>query len=388
MKNKSNGSLLGAFPKADKEAWIATATKDLRGGSFDEKLIWKTAEGFDVAPFYTSEDLKDLKYQNGYMNMVPGMVETDASPRHWINQQQIVVEDIAKSNEKALHALLNGADGIDFVLNNQVSQEELRELLKDLLLPSCEISFVINQSPAEFIAYFTSFSREKGFDPGRLYGSLSYDLKALEKDREALPLFIELPHFRGLVIKQKTTEIGSTGKGLGLLLADAVDLVESLQGNGAGLNELFSNIQFELQLGDDYFTEIARLKALRFLFHRIMQQYGVQNIPADSIDIHAVTSITIDSQTKEDPYLNMLSNTGKAMAAVIGGCNSLTVLPHNEGIEPTDAFAEHIARNVSNILKEEAYFDKVLDPAAGSYYIMNLTHEISRKAWEHFTQLV
>jgi methylmalonyl-CoA mutase len=104
------------------------------------------------------------------------------------------------------------------------------------------------------------------------------------------------------------------------------------------------------------------------------------------VQIHAFTTISLDDKTKADPYLNMLSNTSQAMSAILGGCDLLTVYPHNRGIEPTDDFGKRIARNISVILREEAYFDKVADPAAGSYYLEKLTDQFSASIWEAFRQ--
>ena len=130
------------------------------------------------------------------------------------------------------------------------------------------------------------------------------------------------------------------------------------------------------------------MRAIRQLLTQMAICYGLVDFRPNTLSIHAVSTIAVTDETTADPYLNMLSNTHQAMAGILGGCNRLTILPHTEGLSAVTPFAERIARNVAIILKEEAYFDKVADPAMGAYYMEILTEELAKYAWICFQQKI
>jgi methylmalonyl-CoA mutase len=152
-----------------------------------------------------------------------------------------------------------------------------------------------------------------------------------------------------------------------------------LTDKGIEANKIASKMQFSFSISTNYFFEIAKLRAARKLWQLVLEQYEIENT---SMNIHSETSI--ETSSKEDVNFDILRNTTKAMSAIIGGCDSLTVRPHDT---EKMSFANRIARNVQNILKEEAFFDKVKNPADGSYYIENLTEEIASKSWSLFQQI-
>ncbi|MCK5207219.1 MAG: methylmalonyl-CoA mutase, partial [Cyclobacteriaceae bacterium] len=154
---------------------------------------------------------------------------------------------------------------------------------------------------------------------------------------------------------------------------------------GISAEMVIRNMEFCLPVGTDYFLEIAKLRTLRILFYKIAESYGLSEYDPGSLNIHSVSSSW--TKTVYDPYVNMLRNTTEAMSAVIGGCNALTISPYNENFEQPTELSKRISRNVSNILKEESYFDKIVDPSAGSYYIENITDELVQKAWQLFTEV-
>jgi methylmalonyl-CoA mutase len=144
-------------------------------------------------------------------------------------------------------------------------------------------------------------------------------------------------------------------------------------------------MQLEMSIGTSYFMEIAKLKALRILFSLIARKYGLEYYTPYQLFIHSTSSLW--SKTIYDPYVNMLRNTTEAMSAIIGGCNALTIYPHDTREDRSDDLGHRISRNISIILKEESYFDKTADPAAGSYYIEKLTDQLVRKALELFKEV-
>ena len=164
-------------------------------------------------------------------------------------------------------------------------------------------------------------------------------------------------------------------------LAQGVEYLNRLTEKGISPKQIADKIQFNLGTGSNYFFEIAKIRAIRILWNTILEHYKV----ADSIMyIHSETSINNDYE--EDENYNILRNTTRAMSAIIGGCDSLAVKPHDISNNKLD-FSNRIARNIQHLLKEEAFFDKVTNPADGSYYIEQLTDEIASKSWKLFQEI-
>ena len=164
------------------------------------------------------------------------------------------------------------------------------------------------------------------------------------------------------------------------LLNEAVSCFENLSMAGISAERIAENITLEVIIGNNYFFEIAKLKAIRILFYQLAKIYEAKNFSPSQVKIHCTTALLKD---KEQINNNMLSNTTQAMAAIIGGCDSLCVKSH----DVEEGFSNRIARNVSSILKEESYLDKVADPAAGSYYIEVLTDKLVKNAWDEIQNL-
>lgn len=374
------------FSEVDKKGWKEQIIKDLKGADYDEKLILKSKEGFDIAPFYHQEDAQELRHHqyNGWRSEA---LINSLSPRQWENRAYIEVDDLAKSNKAAILALQNGADGIEFKLTQSVDHDDLRVLLNDILLEYCAVSFSTDQSLVSFGRVFVEYIRSQQYPLDKITGTLKGDhTKLTDTERnEYINLFSELANYR--VFTVEATDAETTTGQLAQILDTTISLIDHLSKEGLKVDVIILKLEFRIHAVNDYFKQIASLRALRMLLDLVVKQYGVNDFDAANLNIHCITAILVDDATKADPYLNMLSNTNQAMASIIGGCDSLTILPHNLGIEDVGQFALRIARNVSNVLKEESYFDKVADPSSGSYYIEDLTHKIADKSWELFQGL-
>ena len=168
-------------------------------------------------------------------------------------------------------------------------------------------------------------------------------------------------------------------------LAMGCEYMDQLTSRGISSDLAASKIRFSFGTGSDYFPEIAKLRAARLLWSVVLNGYHPAKDENIRMDIHSVTSEW--NKTIYDPYVNMLRTQTEAMSAILGGTDSLTVEPFDTVFRQPDDFSERIARNQQLILKEEAYFDKVADPAAGSYYIENLTNLIADNSWKLFIEL-
>ena len=158
-----------------------------------------------------------------------------------------------------------------------------------------------------------------------------------------------------------------------------------LTGRGLSAGQAASKIRFSFGTGSNYFFEIAKLRAARLLWAMVTEAYKPENILNCRMEIHSVTSQW--NKTVYDPYVNLLRTQTEAMSASLGGTDSLTVEPFDIAFRKPDDFSEHIARNQQLLLKEEAFFDKVADPGAGSYYIEKLTSLIAENSWKLFVEV-
>jgi methylmalonyl-CoA mutase len=163
------------------------------------------------------------------------------------------------------------------------------------------------------------------------------------------------------------------------------EYMSQLTGRGLSAGISASKIRFSFGVGSDYFPEIAKLRAARLLWSVITFGFQLENKENIKMDIHCVTSKR--NKRAHDPYVNMLRTQTEAMSAILGGTDSLTVEPFDATFRQSDEFSERIARNQQIILREESYFDKVADPAAGSYYIENLTKLIAENSWKLFVEI-
>ncbi len=392
-ENPQTKKLFSEFNPATATEWQERAKKDLRDTPL-EQLTWHTYEGISIKPYYTKEDIAQLQTTNQEPGTYPYLRGTNTNI--WLNLQEIKVEGNAQpAIDKAADALSRGADGIHFI----IPQPELFDivyLLSKIDLNECFIGFTFPNKLDHFPSRLhgklpanqVASASLKGFikyDPMTAKGELTREEnKALA---EIMDLAKESPDFYGITISGTNfSSIGaSITQEIAYTLNAATDYINRLTNAGQPIEAVLQDIQFHLSAGTNYFFEIAKLRALRLLWSAIVEAYGVDKSIAGKLRIHTSTSSWY--QTTLDSYTNMLRVTTEAMSAVIAGTDSLTVSPFDSTYRKSDEFSERIARNVSIILKEEAYLDKAIDPAAGSYYLETLTNELATKAWDLFKEV-
>lgn len=392
---KSSQNLFSEFPGISKKEWKDKTISDLKGADFDKKLVWRTLEGFDLQPYYTSEDLENLHYLTKFQGSMLNIEDGSQGPRFWVNREKIVVSDAVSANRAAIEGLNSGADGLIFDLTGK-ENVDIKKLLNNILPLHCSVSFIADRDAARLIKGYFTYESENHIETSQLFGSLNYDpirnltLKgAMARDgfnvlKDIIQITDVADRFFGLTVNgSQFQNAGSAlSQELAFSLSVAVEYIDRLGALGIEPEKVIRNLEFSMSIGTDYFLEIAKLRALRVLFYKIAETYGLKDYDPGDLSIHSISSRW--TKTIYDPYVNMLRNTTEAMSAIIGGCNSITNSPYNENFEPVTAFSKRISRNVSNMLKEESYFDKVVDPAAGSYYIENITDQMIKKAWEIF----
>jgi methylmalonyl-CoA mutase len=340
--------LLNDFTKLTKQDWIQAATLETEGKNPLETLAWQVGS-IHGSPYYDKSDLP------GETSVLQPSGDPVLGPRGWFNLPLVTVYDEKKANTLGLDHLKNGADGILFDLRSK-SNISVEQLLEGIEWPHCFLTFWTTKDNEKNIQAIHSHVAKKNWQPESLQGFLLWD----EIPQDSLDIaskFKNFTQFRSLLFQPKSE--------------DPLDqIIECLR--TASNHDVSSRIGFSIPVGTDFFFEIARLKSLRALLKNIYSESESEPF------IHTLSTTWIKDSFQ--PHGNMLKSTTAAMAAVAGGCNALTVYPENEA----DATMNRIARNVSNILREESHLSKVADTTAGSYYVESLTNQLIKKVWAVF----
>ncbi len=393
--------LFQEFPPVTTEEWIKKIEKDLKGKPF-EKLIKKTEEGFDIKPFYREEDLENLSHLDVLPGYFPFVRGKNPHKNQWLVRQNIQVTDIEKANQKALDIRMKGVDSLGFIFPEGMNpdEKELESLLKNIRADIMELNFS-GGDPVALVQAIDSLAKKYNRDLEKVRGSVETDplgfyslngyfKNGKEESFKMLPELFKagkhLPSFQLITVNASIFHNagGSIVSELAFALAMATEYMTFLTDNGIPADEAAGKIRFHFAIGSDYFMEIAKFRAFRYLWAKAANAYGIENPENAAATIHASNSLW--NKTVYDPYVNMLRTTTENMSAIISGVDSITVLPFDATFTQPDDFSERIARNQPLILKEESYFDKVSDPAAGSYYIENLTKELIDHAWKLFLE--
>ncbi|HEX3036556.1 MAG TPA: methylmalonyl-CoA mutase family protein, partial [Thermodesulfobacteriota bacterium] len=401
-------NLFEEFPPVSTEEWKATMGKDVKGASF-EKLVWKPYENFEIKPFYRAEDLDSLDYLT---NELPGefpYVRGSRTNNDWQVCEYIRETAIKRANQIAQDGIGRGLTSLTFVCEVEddrifgvpvQSQRDMALLLKDIPIEAVSVHFRCGRGALAILSMFVNEARGRGIGLDTLRGSVDADpINYLElngsfynRQQESFDevrvivsyLNQHMPDFKGLEVHGYTFHDSgaSTVQELTFTLASGVEYLDRLTSMDLTVDQITRHMTFSFSVGSNYFLEIAKLRAARLLWAQIVDQFKPQDEKSTAMTIEARASSW--NKTIYDPYVNMVRGTVEAMAAAIGGCDRLTVLPFDETYKPASEFSRRIARNTQIILKNESYLDKVIDPAAGSYYIENLTDMIAKESWSLF----
>ncbi|WP_304194827.1 methylmalonyl-CoA mutase small subunit [Phocaeicola plebeius] len=408
----SKEKLFSDFSPVSTQEWMDKITVDLKGADFEKKLVWRTNEGFKVKPFYRQEDLEGLKTTEGLPGQYPYIRGIKKDDNTWFIRQDITVNDAAEANAKALDILNKGVDSLGFHIKaKELNAEYLDTLLKDICCECVELNFsTCQRHTLQLAQLLVAYFQKKGYAPEKLKGSLNFDpiSKMMQKGKdvsaviatgkELVETLAAYPHFRCIAVN--SVQLNNAGayiyQELGYALAWGNEYLNQLVEAGVPAALAAKKIKFNFGISSNYFMEIAKFRAARMLWADIVKQYApkcprtdCKNTGADGtcycackMVAHAETSNF--NLTLFDAHVNLLRTQTEAMSAAIAGVNSITVSPFDKAYETPDNFSERIARNQQLLLKEESHLNRIVDPAAGSYYIENLTVAIAKQAWDLF----
>ena len=411
MRN-STEKLFSEFPPVSTEQWMKQIIADLKGADFEKKLVWKTNEGFDVFPFYRAENIENLKTIDSLPGKFP-YVRGIKKDNDWFVRQDIEVENIADANAKALTILNKGVTSLGFeIAREDVSKENIALLLNGIDAESIELNFTTcSLHSVRLIRILVDYFKEKNYDLTKIRGAVNLDFigrilrkgvvreEWIEQMVEAVKASAELRHFKAIVVNAYLfSNAGSfITQELGYALAWGNELLSRLVEAGIDPAPAAKKIKFNFGIGSNYFLEIAKFRAARWLWAQIVKAYeptcyrdcpnqGPNNECRCSGKMSIFAQTSSFNQTIFDPYVNLLRTQTETMSAGIAGVDSLLVTPFDESFQTPNEFSERIARNQQLLLKEECHFDKITDVSGGSYYIESLTQSIAQEAWKIFLE--
>jgi methylmalonyl-CoA mutase len=328
----ASDKLFAEFPPVSTEEWQAAVGKD---------LLWKSDDGITVKPFYRSEDLADI---------APGRRHSHAG---WQIRYEIAEPDPGRARTIALEALARGAHEVAFSGTTLESADDIRALTRGI---EAAVHFRFGEDAGRILEIL----------PAGLRGSLDYDPVALGAELSPTVRRFAATDFSSVAVNADTYHnAGATAvEELAFAFAAEAHYFRELGEVSAG------QLVFNFAVGGNYFFEIAKLRAARRVW--------AQRHPSHPMRMHTRTSLW--NKTIYDAHNNLLRTTTEAMSAAIGGTDSMTVGAFDEVYRRPDDFSRHLALNTQLILGEEAHFDKVADPAAGSWYVEWLTEQIAREA--------
>jgi methylmalonyl-CoA mutase len=408
----------------DLDAWRAAASRDLKGADPDE-LVWETPEGIAVKPLYTGADVEGLDPAvvdslPGFEPFLRGVRATMYANRPWTIRQYAGFSTAEESNAFYRRNLAAGQMGLSVAFDLAThrgydsdhprvegdvgkagvaidSVEDMKILFDEIPLDKMSVSMTMNGAVLPTLACYIVAGEEQGIDRAQLSGTIQNDiLKEFmvrntyiyppEPSMRIVADIIEytaanMPRFNSISISgYHMQEAGATAEQeLAFTIADGLEYVRFAIDRGLDIDKFAGRLSFFFAIGMNFFMEVAKLRAARLLWHRVISRFEPKDPRSAMLRTHCQTSGV--SLTEQDPYNNVVRTAFEAMAAVLGGTQSLHTNSFDEALGlPTD-FSARIARNTQLILAEETGVPNVVDPLGGSYYVEALTASLAEKAW-------
>jgi len=403
-KEQTHSLLLDDFPNISKESWKKEVQKKIKTPGSYKDLIWITEDGIEVEPLYTKEEAKDFLFTKspppGKFPFVRGTRKKDNG---WLLTEDIKLASVKDAARDSLGTIERGADSLTFILESKIKTKVVETLIKDIDPLSTRINFALRENPKKVCDSFISSCRRKGIDTRKLCGILFFDPLShlLERGSSLTPLDDNVgeiaetirylsdtaPGYAAFSVKSSTFKnSGATiAQELAFTLAAGVEYMVLLGRKKIDADRARRHLVFSFSSGSSYFSEIAKLRAARALWAKIVEEFSPSSDESTKMKIHCST--TTFNKTIYDPHVNILRTTLEAMASIIGGTDSLTVHPFDSHYREPDEFSRRVARNIQLVIRNESRLDVVTDPGGGSYHIEKLTHSISEKSLELFQEI-
>ena len=410
------------FPKADLEAWQKAAEKSLKGKPLAD-LNWETPDGISVKPLYTAADTVNLPHTDtlpGFAPFIRGPQATMYAVRPWTIRQYAGFSTATESNAFYRKALAAGGQGVSVAFDLAThrgydsdhprvtgdvgkagvaidSVEDMKVLFDGIPLDKVSVSMTMNGAVLPVLAGYVVAAEEQGVPQDQLSGTIQNDIlkEFMVRNTYIYPpepsmriigdiiahTATHMPRFNSISISGYHMQEAGANQALEMAftLADGAEYVKTAIAKGLNVDDFAPRLSFFWAVGMNFYLEIAKMRAARLLWCRIMKGFGATNPKSLMLRTHSQTSGW--SLTEQDPYNNVVRTTIEAMAAVFGGTQSLHTNSFDEAIALPTEFSSRIARNTQLIIQEETHITNVVDPWAGSYMMESLTQEMADKAW-------
>ena len=410
------------FPAHDADHWRALADREVKGDA--DALTWETPEGIPVKPLYTAADLEGLEAVDtlpGFEPFLRGIRATMYANRPWTLRQYAGFSSAEESNAFYRRNLAAGQTGLSVAFDLAThrgydsdhprvvgdvgkagvaidSVEDMKVLFDGIPLEKMTVSMTMNGAVLPVLAGYVVAAEEQGVAQDQLAGTIQNDIlkEFMVRNTYIYPpepsmrivadiieyTAKEMPRFNSISISgYHMQEAGATAvQELGFTIADGLEYVRTATSRGLDVDAFAGRLSFFFAIGMSFFMEVAKLRAARLLWARVMRSFDAQKPGSLMLRTHCQTSGV--SLTEQDPFNNIVRTAYEALAAVLGGTQSLHTNSFDEALAlPTDTSAR-VARNTQLILAEETGIPHVVDPLGGSYYVEALTHSLANEAWK------
>jgi len=419
-------TLVTDFPPVSYDEWKADVVAELKGAPFDKKLVTHTLEGIEIQPLYTAVDWASDGDPSGLPGFVPltrGSQVLGHAVTGWDIRQEHRQPARAEANRAILEDLEHGVTSVQLRLDAAAcagldadvreaaelcgqdgtmaySLGDFESLLAGVHLDIAPVSLDTGAAFLPAAALLAALLRQRKLDPAAVRCAFNADpLGALMSEGHLLvPLDVALaqmadlaawtaahyPHATAVEVDTDAYHhAGATStQDLAFAVATAAEYLRAITGAGLDVDTAIRQVGFGMSLGCHFFQAIAKLRALRKMWAKVIATTGGTAVTARSTRIRVRTSRRV--LTRRDPWVNLLRNTVCCFAGAVGGADAITTTPLDAAIGPSDEFSRHLARNTQLILLEESHLSQVIDPAGGSWFLERLTDQLAEKAWAQF----
>lgn len=427
MNATPNPKLLAEFPPVSYDDWRKLVEAELKGAAFDKKMFTATYEGFPLQPIYRREDIADLPQVNSLPGFAPFVRGTSASgyvKESWAVSQEIAVASPTEFNFAARNSISRGLNALNMVLDRATRNGldpdwattadvglgglsiatlgDLDRALEGVDLEKTSLFVRSGASALPFAALLIALAKQRRKSAAQLCGCIEMDpvgvlahegqlpqsLAGAYREMAALTAWAaqHAPRLQTICVHSRAWHEagGSAVQELAYTLATGVEYLRQLNTLGVAVDTAAPRLRFAVTVGTQFFLEIAKIRALKLLWSRVVAAAGGAEA-AQKISLHVRTSQW--NKSVLDPYNNLLRTTVEAFAGVLGGCDSLQVGAFDEVARPPDDFSRRIARNTQLVLQKECELNHVIDPAGGSWFVEKATAELAARAWALFQEI-
>jgi methylmalonyl-CoA mutase len=418
---------LSEFPAVTYADWQHLVEAELKGAPFEKRMFTRTYEGITLKPLYRREDLANLPQAGSWPGFAPFMRGATASGyvgRPWAVSQEIVCRSTSDFNNAARNSLDRGLNALNMVLDQATRNghdpdwaqpgevglgglsiatvNDLDHALEGVDLEKTSLFVRSGASALPFAALLAALARKRKKTSTVLNGCIEMDPLGVLAHEGGLPQSLpgayeemaalaswsatQAPKLQTICVHSRSWHEagGNAVQELAFTLATGVEYLRQMNGRGLNANVVAPRMRFAVTVGVNFFMEIAKLRALRWLWSRVVAAAG-GDADAQRISLHVRGARW--NKTVCDPYNNLLRATIESLAGALGGCDSMQVGAFDEVVRPPDDFSQRVARNTQIVLQRECRLDRVLDPAGGAWYVETLTADLATRAWALFQEV-